>query len=443
MSPDRTDVVNATSASRSTRRRISRRRLLQAAGATGGAVALPQVAGAIRVAEQATPASLATPLATPIASTALPPAVPPWTLQWGPLPSEYGDRSSFEAGVVRSPSPTSSRTPLQNLHGTITPSSLFYERHHAGVPQIDPTRHRLIVHGMVDHPTSFTLDDLKRFPSTSVIHFLECSGNSSGEWTQDTIAKTAQEGFGLVSQTEWTGVPLRTILNEAGIDRNATWLLAEGADAAAMTRSIPIEKAMDDALLAYAMNGEALRPSSGYPVRLVLPGWEGNSNIKWLRRIKAGYGPWETREETSKYTDLLPDGTARQFTFVMEAKSVITSPSGGGRIPGPGFVEISGLAWSGRGAITSVDVSIDGGQSWAKAELQSPALPIALTRFRFPWNWDGRAARLQSRATDETGYVQPTIPDLVAVRGINSNYHMNGIKTWAVAETGEVASAFG
>lgn len=423
--------------------RLSRRGLIQLAGAAGGAAALGVVAPR-RVGPGAVSAAQATPAGgqAAAAGAALPPSVPPWMTEWGPLPSEYGERSPFESGVVRLPSPTSSRSPLQDLHGTMTPNSLFFERHHAGIPEIDPAAHRLIVHGMVTRPTVFTMDDLKRFPSTSVIHFLECSGNSGSEWTEDSIAETAQAGFGLVSQTEWTGVPLTTIFNEVGVDPRATWLLAEGADAAGMTRSVPMEKAMADALLAYAMNGEALRPSAGYPVRLVLPGWEGNINIKWLRRIEVGDQPWMTREETSKYTDLMPDGTARQFTFVMEAKSVITFPSGGQRLAGPGFWEISGIAWSGRGRITRVDVSTDGGRTWAEAALQDPVRPVALTRFRLPWTWDGTAARLQSRAVDETGYVQPTVPQLVAVRGENSGYHMNGIKTWAVAETGEVTSAF-
>lgn len=428
---------------------LSRRSLIQMAGAVGGAAAMGVAAS--NVAEPAAGSPAIAPVAaqdaaeaTPAASeSALPPNVPPWMQEWGPLPSEYGERSPFENGVVRLPSDTSSRIPLQDLHGTFTPNSLFFERHHAGIPEIDPAQHRLMIHGMVERPIMYTMDDLKRFPSVSKIYFLECSGNSGSEWREDSIAETAQAGFGLVSQAEWTGVPLKTLLNEVGVRPDATWLLAEGADAAGMTRSIPIEKALDDALIAYAMNGEALRPANGYPVRLLLPGWEGNANIKWLRRIEVGDGPWMTREETSKYTDLMPDGTARQFTFVMEAKSVITWPSGGQKLGGPGFWEIRGLAWSGRGAITRVEVSTDGGQTWEDAELQEPVLPIALTRFRYGWQWDGQPARLQSRCTDETGYVQPTIAQLVEVRGENSTYHMNGIKTWAVSETGEVTSAWG
>lgn len=295
---------------------------------------------------------------------------------------------------------------------------------------------------MVDRPVEFTLDDIKRFPSKSVIHFHECSGNTGSEWEESTIAPTVQKSHGLVSATEWTGVPMRTILNEAGIQPGGTWLLCEGADAAAMTRSIPTEKAMEDGLLVYGQNGEALRPEQGYPMRAIWPGFEGNSNIKWLRRIKVGNEPWQTREETSKYTDLMPDGIARQFTFIMEAKSVITAPSGGQTIPATGIWEISGIAWSGRGSITMVEVSTDGGTTWEEAELQDPVLPICLTRFRYPWTWNGQATTIQSRATDETGYVQPTVDALVQARGVNSGYHMNAIKTWAIAENGEVTNVY-
>jgi sulfane dehydrogenase subunit SoxC len=441
---------------------VNRRNFVQLAGAVGGATALGVTSGAPALGKhslQATPevedvaeqSVAAEPVEDRYApwvgetpeGSALPPDVPPWMQVWGPYPSEYGSRSPYESGVVRLPSDTSSRTPLADLHGTMTPNSLFFERLHAGTPQIDPAQHRLMVHGMVSNPTIFTMDDIKRFPATSVIHFHECSGNSGSEWTEETVADTVQAGFGLLSQTEWTGVLLSTVLNEVGVDSQATWMLAEGADAAGMDRSIPMEKAMDDALLVYAMNGEALRPAQGYPLRLLLPGFEGNSQIKWLRRIEVGDQPWQTREETSKYTDLMPDGTARQFTFVMEAKSVITNPSGGQTISDQGFHEISGLAWSGRGSITRVEVSVDGGETWEDAQLQEPVRSIALTRFRLPWEWTGQAAGLQSRATDETGYVQPTIQQLVDVRGTKSTYHMNGIKTWVVSENGEVTSGWG
>ncbi len=423
--------------------RISRRNLLMAAGAAGGAALVGGELGspALTSAKQEAATPAASPAAVP-PSEALPPAVPPWTTQWGPLPSEYGSRSPFEDGVVRDPSATSSRTPLADLHGIITPNSLFYERHHAGVPAIDPSEHRLIIHGMVDRPVIYTLDDIKRFPSVSVIHFLECSGNTGSEYKEKSIAPTVQKTHGLVSGTEWTGVPMKTLLEEAGIQPGGTWLLCEGADAAALTRSIPTEKAMQDGLLVYGQNGEALRPEQGYPMRAIWPGFEGNSNVKWLRRIEVGNQPWETREETSKYTDLLKDGVARQFTFIMEAKSVITSPSGGQTIPDKGFREITGIAWSGRGLITMVEVSTDGGNTWKEADLQGPVLPISLTRFRFPWTWDGKATTIQSRATDETGYVQPTVDAIIQARGHNSTYHMNAIKTWAIDENGVVTNVF-
>ena len=428
---------------------LNRRRLVQLLGLAGGTSALaPFITMAIGARAPAGVASAATPPpGTPTAlvgKDALPPNVPPWMRQWGPLASPYGERSPFEQNVVRKPvsADLNSLTPLQDLRGTITPNSLFFERTHAGIPQIDPNLHRLLVHGLVERPTLFTMDDLRRYPSVSVTHFLECSGNSFGEWSEATMGKTAQDTHGLLSCTEWTGVPLATILRDVGLQLGGTWLLAEGADAAGLTRSVPTEKAMTDGLLVYAQNGEALRPSQGFPLRLILPGWEGNINVKWLRRIKVGNAPWMTREETSKYTDLMSDGTARQFTFVMEAKSVITHPSGGQQLSGPGFWEISGFAWSGRGRIARVDVSTDGGQTWGSANLQEPVLPISLTRFRFPWTWDGGPASLQSRAIDETGYVQPMREQLVAARGVNSVYHFNGIKTWAVASSGEVSNVY-
>src|SRR3954468_3553871 len=362
------------------------------------------------------------------------------------LSPEYGFPSRHEAGVVRRPTdltPTQysswSFTPLDELDGIVTPGGLVFERHHAGVPDIAPDAHQLVVHGLVKRPLLFTMDDLVRFPAVSRFHFLECSGNGSAEW-KEPRGKTVQFTHGLLSCCEWTGVPLATVLDEAGLAPGAKWLLAEGGDAAAMTRSIPIEKALDDALIVYAQNGERLRPEQGYPLRLLLPGFEGNMNVKWLPRIKVRHQPSHTREETSKYTDLMPDGKARQFTFVMEAKSVITRPSGGQQLTGgPGFYEISGLAWSGHGRITKVEVSTDGGASWRAAELQEPVLSRALTRFRAPWQWDGGPAMLQSRATDETGYLQPRHAELVDVRGVNSFYHYNAIQSWRVDPKGAVS----
>jgi sulfane dehydrogenase subunit SoxC len=325
---------------------------------------------------------------------------------------------------------------LQALYGVITPNGLHFERHHSGVPAIDPQRHHLLLHGLVERPLVFTMDDIARFPAVSRMHFLECSGNTP--WTGGKETWSVQDTHGLLSCAEWTGVMLSTVLAEAGVKPQARWVLAEGGDAAAMTRSIPLSKALDDALLVYAQNGEHLRPEQGYPLRLLLPGFEGNMSVKWLRRLKVGDEPFATREETSKYTDLMPDGKAAQYTFLMEAKSVITSPSGGQRLTTRGLHEISGVAWSGQGCIRRVDVSVDGGRSWHVARLQDPVLPKCLSRFRLPWRWDGAPALLQSRAFDEAGYVQPSGEVLVAARGLNSGYHNNAIHTWRVAPDGRV-----
>ena len=351
----------------------------------------------------------------------------------GPGPNEVGQRSPFVT-PRRDPSSTSSRTPLQELRGTITPADLHFERHHGGVPAIDPDRYELLVHGLVDRPTLFTLADLERFPATSRICFLECSGNLR-RGAPETLPQMV---CGLTSQTEWTGVLLSTVLREVGAHAGATWFLAEGQDAAVMTRSIPMEKAFDDAMIVYAQNGDALMPGNGYPARLLLPGWEGNSSVKWLRRIELADRPFMTREETSKYTDPLRDGSrSRQFSFVMDARSIITDPAYP-RVIEPGWHEIRGLAWSGRGRIARVDVSADGGATWQEAELQEPVLAKAHVRFRAPWRWDGGAAEIMSRATDETGYVQPTWEALVAARGPRTRYHQNPITSWTIGTDGRV-----
>jgi sulfane dehydrogenase subunit SoxC len=378
----------------------------------------------------------------------LPPHVPPWTrTQGAPIETPpYGDPSPFEAAVVRRArravtfrGSASSGAPLQRLFGIVTPSGLHFERHHAGVPAIDPGAHRLLVHGEVERPLVFTVDELMRFPSVSRFHFIECAGNTP--FTGGEAGWTAQDSHGLLSCAEWTGVPVSTVLAEAGVKPGAAWALAEGADAAAMTRSVPLAKLLDDALFAYAQNGERLRPEQGYPLRLVLPGYEGNTNVKWLRRLKLGPAPFQTREETSRYTDLLPGGRARQFDFVMRVKSVITTPSGGMALGGPGFHEISGLAWSGRGRVRRVEVSVDGGRSWRDASLQPPVMARCLTRFRLPWTWDGGPAELQSRATDEAGEVQPTRAALLAEVGPNAAYHNNSVQAWRVAPGGGVSYA--
>jgi sulfane dehydrogenase subunit SoxC len=380
-------------------------------------------------------------------SAELPPNVPSWMQRQGAgfLNPAYGLPSAHEAHVVRklpaAPSafPTATRTPLQNLFGSVTPNGLFFERHHAGVPAIEPEQHRLMVHGLVNRPLLLSMKDLMRFPSVSRVHFIECSGNSATEW-KGPGKGTVQDLHGLISSAEWTGVLLSTVLAEVGLQPSAAWVLAEGADAAGMTRSVPLAKAMDDAILVYGQNGEMLRPEQGYPLRLLLPGYEGNMNIKWLRRLKLGDAPFQTREETSKYTDLMPDGSARQFTFEMDAKSIITSPSAGMRLTDKGFHEITGLAWSGRGRITRVDISTDGGRRWREAALDGPTLNRAVTRFRFPWDWQAEPATLQSRAVDETGYVQPSRSELIAARGLNSYYHYNGIQSWRIDLDGSVSN---
>lgn len=354
----------------------------------------------------------------------------------GASPGPYGERSPFEK-QARLVANASSTTPLQNLQGIITPSALHFERHHNGVPAIDPARHRLLVHGLVDRPMIFTVEELKRFPSVSRFAFLECSGNSRDGWgeAQDS---TVQHLHGLTSTSEWIGIKLSTLLEAAAIRREATWMLAEGGDAAALTRSVPLtDEVLNEAMVCYGQNGEALRPEQGYPLRLLLPGFEGNINVKWLRRLKLGSAPFMTRWETATYTDLMPDGKAYQFSLVMEAKSVITRPSGQQQLR-PGFHEIQGLAWSGRGCITTVDVTVDAGRTWQAARLQEPVLPKCHTRFRLPWKWNGQETIIQSRCTDVTGYRQPTRESLIKVRGIHSSYHYNGIQSWKIERNGIV-----
>ncbi len=409
----------------------SRRRFLH--GAVAGGLAAGALSG--------------TALAEDATTNNIPPNIPEWMKSPGDAMGSqlYGAPSPFEKNLIKNIPKNlpqyisaSGRTPLQDLDGIITPNGLFYERHHGGVPTIDPAQHRLMLHGLVEHPLIFTMEDIRRFPSESRIHFIECSGNPV--YTKP-YGKTASDLVGLLSCAEWTGVPLKLVLQEAGLKPGAKWIVAEGADAAALTRSIPIEKCLDDAMLVYSQNGERLRPQQGYPLRLLLPGFEGNMNVKWLRRLKVVSEPAYSREETSKYTDLMPDGTAREFTFYMEAKSIITRPSGGQRLTEKGFHEISGIAWSGHGKVRRVDVSVDGGTTWQEAHLQTPVLTRALTRFRLPWQWDGTPATIVSRATDETGYVQPTLAELIAVRGTNSFYHNNAMWPWKVDATGEVSNA--
>jgi sulfane dehydrogenase subunit SoxC len=397
-------------------RKPSRRQLLQMGAAVGGGLLANQQALAL----ESDPRKLGEPL--------------------GP----YGDRSPFEKSVrwrreSKTPETGSSFTPLQDSVGMLTPSALHYERHHSGIPTIDPAAHRLVIHGLVDRPLSLSMAEIRRVPSLTRILALECGGNSAGEWGAPTGADV-QRSYGLVSGSEWTGVPLSMLLAEAGVQPGASWVIAEGADACRMMRSIPLAKAMESSLLAYGQNGEAIRPAQGYPLRLINPGWEGNTNVKWLRSLRLADQPYMARDETSKYSDLMPDGQARIFTYAMEAKSVITFPSGGQTLSTRGLYELTGLAWSGRGRIEEVEVTTDGGQIWIKAKLQEPRLPIALTRFRLPWRFDGQNTIIAARAIDETGYVQPTRAALVAARGTNSTYHYNGIKLWNVRSDGTVTN---
>jgi sulfane dehydrogenase subunit SoxC len=363
----------------------------------------------------------------------------------------YGQPSRYEEKVVRlippPPNPATqgvgaARTPLQLLDGIITPSGLHFERSHSGIPDIDPEQHRLLIHGLVKRPLVFTLEALHRYPMQSRIAFIECGGNSQALNAPQALPLNVAAIHGVFSCAEWTGVKLSTLLDEAGVDPSARWVIAEGADSAAMSRSIPLAKALDDALVCLYQNGERVRPSNGYPVRLLLPGFEGNMNVKWLRRLKLAAEPAMTKDETSKYTILLRDEKAWQFVFPMEVKSIITRPSPGLALKGPGFYEISGLAWSGNGSIRQVDVSADGGQSWAPAALHAPILPMAPVRFRAPWQWNGGPAVLQSRAIDDTGAVQPTRGAFAAERGLRGVYHYNAIASWRIDEKGEASNVY-
>lgn len=407
-------------------RRISRRELLSGAAGVAAGSLLPRTVNA----------------ESPPGAGRAPGGVASGRRQ-GHGPTPVGERSPFEQprrGVGSAAPNGSSTTPLEDLHGIVTPSDLHFERHHAGVPDVDPARYALLIHGRVERPLRFTLNDLKRFPARSRLYFIECAGNGYRAYGRLAMRETLtpQQIDGLTSTSEWIGVPLATLLREAGVKAGARWFLAESMDAALTKRSIPLAKAWEDALIAYGQNGEALRPEQGYPVRLLLPGWEGSTQIKWLRRIEIADRPFMTREETSRYTDPLADGTARIFSFEMDAKSIITFPAHPARLSGPGWWEVRGLAWSGRGRITRVDVSTDGGGTWNEAALEEPVLPKCHTRFRYPWRWHGGEVVLMSRALDDTGYAQPTREALVAARGEGTLYHTNNIRAWRVRADGRV-----
>jgi sulfane dehydrogenase subunit SoxC len=381
--------------------------------------------------------------------------LPEWSTTLGqPVAARpYGMPSKFESQLLRRESPGLARVggasvsfcPLQGLFGIITPSGLHFERHHQGWHEVDPARHRLMINGsdpaFLKKPKVYTMDDLMRLPPVSRIHFIECGANTGLEWGNVAVP-TVQYTHGMLSCSEFTGVPLKTLLEDCGVDyKKARYVLAEGADGSSMTRTIPMEMVENgEVFVAYGMNGEMLRPENGYPLRLVVPGVQGVSWVKWLRRIEVGDMPYATKDEAVHYIDLMPDGTHRQYTSIQEAKSVITSPSGGQTLLNKGFYNVSGVAWSGRGKIKQVDVSFDGGINWQTARIEGPVQNKALTRFNIGWKWDGKPAILQSRAIDETGYVQPTYGQLRKVRGTKSIYHNNAIQSWKVVESGEITN---
>jgi sulfane dehydrogenase subunit SoxC len=391
-------------------------------------------------------------------ATAEPLAEEPWSLAPGGVSRPYEQRSHFEEKIGRilsnpkgEPRTSHARTPHHLVNGTITPNGLHFTIVHSGTPDIDPDRHRLVIHGLVKRPLVFTLDTLSRYPMVSRFSFVECGGNSAPMFSREPIQASVQALHGLVSCAEWTGVRLSTLLDETGIDPKAKWIVAEGADSLALSRSVPVKKALDDAMIALYQNGERLMPGNGYPMRLLLPGYEGNMNVKFLRRLKLVEAPAMSYYETRTYSQILPNGKAFRFYFLQEVKSFITHPSPGLALRGPGFYEISGIAYSGSGRISKVMVSADGGKSWGEAALQAPVLSKAFTRFRMPWRWDGGAAVLQSRAWDEAGNVQPTRAQFVAERGETKgiprvfgfpNQHYNSLTSWAIDPKGEVKHVY-
>ena len=402
--------------------------------------------------------AMTTGVAGGIASAAAEPLkVDPWSLTIGAPVPPYATPSRFEAKVVRTvgdpsrPGTMQGRTPHHLLDGMITPAALHFVVARAGAPDIDPDQHKLVIHGMVRQPLVFSYNDLLRYPMESHIRFLECGGNSAPMWSKTPIQANVQALHGLLSCSEWTGVRLSTLLDEAGVDPRATWMIAEGADGVSMQRSIPIAKAMDDAMIVFYQNGERIMPWNGYPMRLFLPGYEGNMNVKWLRRLRLTTEPVMAINESRQYTLLLDSGKAWRFYYPQEVKSFVTKPSPGMTMPSPGYYEITGVSYSGHGRISKVEVSADGGKSWGLAALSGPVLPKAITRFRMPWNWTGAPATVMSRATDEAGNVQPTREQLIAERGAPRNTppvgafpmeHVNCISSWAVDAKGEVSHVY-
>ena len=411
---------------------VSRRKLMSGGLALGGAVA----AGSMGMIETAQAA----------------PAVPSWAKVAGLPVRAYGMPAEQEEHVKRvllhfykshAPEYSFSGTPLQHLRGTITPSGLHYEAHHGGRPELDPATHRLMIHGLVERPLKFDFAALDRYPMVTRVHFLECCGNSLFNIVSPEPMQAGCDVLhGLVSNSEWSGIPLSILMDEPGVKPNGRWVVATGDDAPSLGRSIPMEKVMDDAMLALYQNGERLRPEQGYPMRLLLPGYEGNMNIKWLTSLWVTEAPVHTKDEVGEYTDIRADGRTDQFSFPMEVKSLITHPSPTMNMSGPGLYEISGLAWSGLGRIARVEVSADGGGSWAEAELHQPVHSRAMTRFSLPWRWDGAPSELRSRAADDTGAVQPTRA-VWQQRYAPSNFnHNNAIQAWSVTAEGVVENVY-
>lgn len=360
---------------------------------------------------------------------------------YGKAPERPGDPIRWISAHPTVPGDGVSWTPLHQLEGTITPNGLHFERHHNGIPMIAADTWELAIHGLTNNPRAFSLNDLLRLPMVSQQLFIECGGNSNALWRKRPVQTWAGTLHGLLSCSEWSGVRLSTILDAIGIKPTAKWLIADGLDAAGVTVSIPMEKALDDAMIALYQNGEPVRAEQGYPARLVLPGWEGITHVKWLRSLMLSDKPLMSKFDTVSYTDLQADGSFERFTHQMGVKSFITSPSPGLALDAKGHYEIKGLAWSGAGSIKLVEVSADGGETWAPAATE-PSQPHSLTRFRIPWHWHGQPARLVSRATDETGSVQPVRDALLAEKGSSVYYHFNGTTKWSVAADGSIEHVY-
>lgn len=384
---------------------------------------------------------------------------PEWATKWGdPVTKNlYGMPSKYEHNVTRRYTKLLASgnfrasiavTPIQESMGIITPNGLFFSRSHGGVAHINPNEHRLMITGLVEKPLVLTMEQLKRYPSVTRTHFIECPANGGQEWRGPQY-NSLQFSKGFMSCAEWTGVYIKDILKDLGVKKDALWMLAEGGDSSKMGRTIPMEKVLDDAMIVWGQNGEALRPEQGYPIRLLVPGWEGNLCVKWLRRLDFASEPWYCKEETSKYTVLKPNGHIMQHTYANEVNSTVTSPSpeiDWSHLKEGDVVEIEGLAWSGMGTITGVDISFDGGKNYVEAQLKGLVLPKCWTRWSYMYtipkdfkHTDGNQLLLTSRAMDDAGFVQPTIDQELTAVGVEAVYHRNAVETWRVEQDGKVS----